>query len=158
MDLVNEKIESIWSILENKENSYFDRNKYEFIWLKNYRGKVCKSDRVSLFAHKLTFTQYYVETHTSFERGTQMLCFAKDSYLIYSGQKIFRGQLSKTSKNSDLRFRHVRWTTLKILFKSWNNQVKTLDSWTWSSLLYGACIQRFLTWKLKKMTSQQYYS
>ena len=33
---VNEWIESIWSILENKKNSYFDRNKYQFIWLKNY--------------------------------------------------------------------------------------------------------------------------
>ena len=33
---VNEWIESIWSILGNKENSNFDRNKYQFIWLKNY--------------------------------------------------------------------------------------------------------------------------
>ena len=33
---VNEWIESILSILENKESSYFDRNKYQFIWLKNY--------------------------------------------------------------------------------------------------------------------------
>ena len=82
---VNEWIESIWCILENEKNSYFDRNKYQFIWLQNYIHFFCHISHTSsgILKHEtsvwnwilwvdqiITFDHYVMKTKPSRSRIT----------------------------------------------------------------------------------------